>query len=229
MARGYKDVGDTAYNARRRYYRAAERYLKNAASAVGATAARYRELARQKLNDALKTYDKGTTQPFSKPIQKIANVLGIDLTEERRKTQAQSKKVNEEIRNGAIKLGEGSRSYQALEKARKSTASQTLREEEARAILNSPIGQRIIGGTVEIWEEGARVPADNEKGYKIDKTKILPQLFDYFKVDNLADLLTEIEKIAGDLLYLHPDEEKLYETAKLTIQNKIASDNSVTR
>lgn len=229
MARNYKDLGDTAYNARRRYYRAAERYLKDAASAVGATAARYRELARQKLNDALKTYDKGTTQPFSKPIQKIANALGIDLTEERRKTQAQSKKANDEIRKGAIELGKGSKSYQALESARKSTASQTLREEEARAILNSPIGQRIIGGTVEIWEEGARVPADNEKGYKIDKTKILPQLFAYFNVDNVADLLDEIENITGDLLYTRGDMDAIYEAAKLTIQNKIASDNSVTR
>ena len=229
MARGYKDVGDTAYNARRRYYRAAERYLKSAASAVGATAARYRELARQKLNDALKTYDKGTTQAFSKPIQKIANALGIDLTEERRKMQAQSKKANDEIRKGAIALGEGSRSYQALESARKSTASQTLREEEARAILNSPIGQRIIGGTVEIWEEGARVAADNEKGYQIDKEKILPQLFAYFGVDNVADLLDEIEQITGDLLYSRGDMDAIYEAAKLTIQNKIASDNSVTR
>ena len=229
MARNYKDVGDTAYNARRRYYRAAERYLKNAASAVGATAARYRELARQKLNDALKTYDKGTTQAFAKPIQKIANALGIDLTEERRKTQAQSKKANEEIRKSAIELGKGSRSYQALEGARRSTASQILREDEARAILNSPIGQRIIGGTVEIWEEGARVAAENEKGYKIDKEKILPQLFAYFNVDNVADLLDEIEQITGDLLYSHADTDAIYEAAKLTIQNKIAADNSVTR
>lgn len=229
MARGKRPTGDTAYNARRRYYRAAERYLKSAASAVGATAARYRELARQKLNDALKTYDKGTTQAFSKPIQKIANVLGIDLTEERREIKMRSKKENDEIRKGAIALGEGSRSYQALESVRKSTTAQTLREEEARAILNSTIGHRIIGGTVEVWEEGARVPADNEKGYKIDKEKILPQLFAYFNVDNVADLLDEIEQITGDLLYSHGDRDAIYEAAKLTIQNKIASDNSVTR
>lgn len=229
MARGKRPTGDTAYNARRRYYRAAERYLKNAASAVGATAARYRELARQKLNDALKTYDKGTTQPFSKPIQKIANALGIDLNEERREIKMRSKKENEEIRKGAIALGEGSRSYQALESSRKNTTAQMLREEEARAILNSTIGHRIIGGTVEVWEEGARIPADNEKGYKIDKEKILPQLFDYFGVDNIADLLDEVEQITGDLLYLHGDRDTIYEAAKLTIQNKIASDNSVTR
>lgn len=229
MARGKRPTGDTAHNARRRYYRAAERYLKDAASAAGATAARYRELARQKLNDALKTYDKGTTQAFAKPIQKIANALGIDLSEERRKTQAQSKKANEEIRKGAIELGEGSRSFQSLESTRKGAAAQTLREDEARAILNSPIGQRIIGGTVEIWEEGARVAAENEKGYKIDKEKILPQLFEYFNVDNVADLLDEIENITGDLLYSRGDMEAIYEAAKLTIQNKIASDNSVTR
>ena len=229
MARGYKDNGDTAYNARRRYYRAAERYLKNAASAAGATAARYRELARQKLNDALKTYDKGTTQAFAKPIQKIANALGVDLTEERRKTQAQSKKANEKIRDEVVGTRKESPSFQALEGTRKGAAAQQLREDEAHAILNSPIGQRIIGGTVEIWEEGARVAADNEKGYQIDKEKILPQLFKYFNVDNVADLLDEIENITGDLLYSRGDMDAIYEAAKLTIQNKIASDNSVTR
>ena len=229
MARNYKDVGDTAYNARRRYYRAAERYLKNAASAAGATAARYRELARQKLNDALKTYDKGTTQAFAKPIQKIANALGIDLAEERRATQAQSKKVNEKIRSEVIGTRKESPSFQALEGMRKGATSQTLREEEARAILNSPIGQRIIGGTVQIWEEGARVAADNEKGYKSDQEKILPQLYAYFNVENTADLLEKIEEITGDLLYSHGDMDTIYEAVKLMLQNKIASDNSVTR
>lgn len=114
-----------------------------------------------------------------------------------------------------------------MESARKSTTAQTLREEEARAILNSPIGQRIIGGTVEIWEEGARVAADNGKGYKIDKKKILPQLFAYFNVDNVADLLDEIENITGDLLYSRGDMEANYEAVKLIIQNKIAFDISV--
>lgn len=228
MARGKRPTGDSAYNARRRYYRAAERYLKDAESSTGATAARYRELARQRLNDALKTYDKGTTQAYSKPIQKIANDLGIDLGEERRKTQSRSNETALEIRRAAIDLEAGSKSFRALESTRQNIGTQQLREDEARAVLNSPIGQRIIGGTVEIWEDAARVEAENGKGFKIDKTRILPSLFEYFNVDNIADLLSRIEEIAGDLLYSDAGDSAIYEAVKLTIQNKIASDNSVT-
>lgn len=227
MARNRKPTGDTATNARKRFYRAAERYLKQAAGSAGATAARYRELARQKLDDALKTYSKGTTQPFSKPIQKLANTLGVDLNQARQTIKSRSDEAAEKIRKEAINLGEESKSFKSLESVKRGRQAETLRQDEARAILNSPIGQRIIGGTVEIWQDAATVRV-SETETKIDKAKILPELYKYFGVDNLADLLEEIEAITGEVLYQQGDREMMYEAAKLTLQNRIAADNSVT-
>lgn len=236
MAGERRPTGDKAYNARRRFYRSAERYLDQARKNAGATAARYKELARLNLEDALKTYGVETKQKFSRPIQRIASELGIDIEGQRRELQTEREDKKEEaLRKAAVTRAETARaelldlesgkSAKALAGAR----TETLREDEARAILNSPIGQRIIGGTVQVWEEGARVPADDEKGYKIDKEKILPQLFDYFKVSNVAELLEKIEDITGEMLYSHGDLDEKYEAAKLVIQNYIAANNTVTQ
>lgn len=227
MARKRKLTGDDATNARKRFYRSAERYLKQAAQSAGATAARYRELARLNLQDALKTYTKKTTQGFSKPIQKIANTLGIDLNAEREKIKGRSDDVEKKIRDRFIDLSEKSKSMRELQSSKRKIDSEQLRQDEARKILNSPIGQRIIGGTVEIWQDAATVSI-NETETQIDKTKILPALFDYFKVNNLADLLDKVEQITGDVLYAHGEGETFYDTVKLTLQNHIASNNSVT-
>lgn len=211
MARKQRS-GDLATNARKRYYRAAERYLKQAQNSSGATASRYRALAETRLKDALSTYTKETTQNFSKPIQRIANELGVNLSEERETIQQRTKSQEKRIREHAI-----NQSLDATVKG--SVGSESLRQREARAILNSPIGSRIIGGTVEIWEDSAKV--DTNEGKKVDNKKILPALYDYFKVDNLADLLDKIEDITQDSLYANPDNEAFYESAKVMIQTYI--------
>ena len=92
-------------------------------------------------------------------------------------------------------------------------------------MFNSPIGSRVIGGTVEIWQDKATVTlADGTT--KIDKSKILPALFDYFEVDNLADLLDSIESMSGADLYSSPDDEAFYESVKITIQTAIAENEA---
>ena len=205
-------AGDSVTNARKRYYRAAERYLKQAQQSIGATASRYRALAEIRLKDAINTYTKETTQRFAKPIQRIANALGVNLSEERETIQQRTKAQEKQIRERAI-----DQSIEATVKGAKD--SESLRQREARAILNSPIGSRVIGGTVEIWEDQAKIETD--EGTKVDKYKILPALYDYFKVDNLADLLDVIEDIAQDSLYANPDNIAFYESAKVTIQTYI--------
>lgn len=108
----------------------------------------------------------------------------------------------------------------------RSRTDEQLRQDEATALLNSPIGNRVIGGTVDIWRDAATV--ETEQGFEIDKRRIIPALFDYFKVDNLADLLERIETIAGDKLYRDEQSETMYETVKLLIANHTLTDNSVT-
>lgn len=209
MARKCK-AGDIATNARKRYYRAAERYLKQADETSGAESARYRELARQNLDDAVKTYSQKTTQAFSKPIQNIADRLGIDLQAKRSQLKGISETRAEKRRS------------ELIDKSGRKLASVTptvdeMREMEARAIINSPIGKRIIGGTVDIWRDAATVVGEDGQ-YSIDKTRILPALFDYYEVDNLADLIEAIESEVGETLYSAPDSDEMYETVKLTLQ-----------
>lgn len=213
MARPRRKTGDDATNARKRYYRAAERYLKQAKTAVGATAARLRSLAQLRLQDALETYSKFTTQAFAKPIQRIASALGIDLNVEREKIKKRTDKQEKEIRSRAISEEKSNRAKWSRQN------TQEMREAEARALLNSPIGSRIIGGTVEIWEDKARI--ETETGTKIDNRKILPALYDYFGVDNLADLLDTMQDIAGENLFSQLDQEAFYESAKISIQTYI--------
>lgn len=221
MARGKRPTGDDATNARKRYYRAAERYLKQAANAIGAQAARLRSLAEMRLNDALKTYTKATTQVFAKPIQRIANALGIDLNEKRREIQQRTAKEEKTIREKAISDKYSRRAMQGAQDA------ETLRQNEARALLNSRIGRRIIGGTVQIWQDDASI--ETETGTKIDKRRILPALYNYFNVDNLADLLDKIEDITGETLYSNADDYAFYESAKITIQTYIQENGTITQ
>lgn len=205
MARS-KRAGDIATKARKRYYRAAERYLRQARETTGATAGRFRELARLKFNDAIKTYSGKSTQAFSKPIQRIASELGIDLQTKRESIS----ELSEKARIKTIK-----KSKQSL--AGTKMTAEELRESEAKAILNGPIGHRIIGGAVDIWRESATVQDDDEH-YQIDKTRILPALFEHYGVENLADLLEKIESEIGESLYKNPDSEEMYETVKITLQ-----------
>lgn len=219
MARAKRPTGDLANTARKRYYRDAERYLRQAENSTGATAARYRAMAQIRLNEALNTYTKSTTQNFAKPIQNIANKLGVDLNVAREKISSRSAKQEKQIRSRAID------ETQSLYALRSSQDSETLRQNEARALFNSPIGSRIIGGTVDIWQQKATVTLP-DGSTKIDKSKIIPALYEHFEVDNLADLLDAIEKRSGEDLYRSPDDEAFYESVKITIQTAIAENEA---
>lgn len=219
MARKRRPTGDDATNARKRYYRKAERYLRDSEQATGANAKRLMHLAKESLKDAIKTYSGKIKQKFSKPIRELSEKLGIDLDKVSQRLAKQDKTKSEETRMQAI-----SRSAKALQSREIDDVSR--REEEARLILNSPIGKRILGGTVDIWRDKATVYDIAKKGATIDKSKILPALYEYFDVGNLADLLERIEDIAGEELYKADDSDEMYESTKISIQKHIATDNS---
>lgn len=214
MARKFEEGGDNAYNARRRYYRSAERNLKKAEESSGASAARYRAVARQDLENAFATYDSSAPkQKISEPIRNLASKMGIDLEGQRSKFIAATPKQREQ----AI-----SRSEIALESSKQNDAIR--REYEAYALVNqTSIGRRIIGATVDIWRDTA---TDLETGM-IDRSKIIPALFDYFNVNSLADLIDKIEDMVGEALYADEDSDAMYEAVKIMILIKTA-DNSVT-
>lgn len=207
-----RKTGDTSYNARRRYFRAAERDLKKAEGMSGASSARYRQLAKQNFMEALSTYDPSTTQKFSRPMLKLANEFGLDL-DQYRKSQD---KIKDDFRKRAIE-----ESGSVLERNLRNDAIR--REREARALLNDDrIGSRILGGFVDIWREDATVEDPESGMLKVDNTKILPSLYEYFGVDNLADMIEKVEEIVGDKLYSDADNDTMYEAVKLMIQVKVA-------
>ena len=218
-----KVKGDTAYNARRRFTRAAQRNIKAAEGATGVSKNRLMTLARLDLEKALATYDPKTTQPFSKDIRQLASSLDINLEQERAKL-------------GALKEGRAAQYRQAAIKASAERLEGELgkgevrRQAIAKQLFNSSIGQRIIGGNVDVWREEAietRI-VDGEEKNVVNKTKMMQALFKHYNVNNLADLLEAVEKLEGvDLYKKGDDEDNIYEVVKLQIQNKVADNTLV--
>lgn len=209
-----KTQADSTYNARRRYYRAAERNLKKAESESGATAARYRQLAQQNLENALATYGENVNQAnISKPIQRISESLNFDIS------QFQFSK-SEERKSKVVK-----RSTNFLE--RELEDPEIRREREARELLNNErIGRRIIGGLVDIWRPLATT-VDKYGFEKVDKSAILPAIKMYFGTDSLADIVDRLEEVVGSDLYsLEGNVDDIYEYVKVVIQSHVI-DNSL--
>lgn len=219
MARKRKQ-GDVSTNARKRYYRASERYLKKAEQASGSTAKRYRQLARQNFEDALATYDPANTQKYSKPIQRLANEFGYDL-EALRELPTRSDEREQAI---SFRARRQERLIRESDYAKESSAANEdiRRDREAQALFkNSEIGRRIIGGYVDVWREDATVTDEKTGERKVDTRKIFKSLYKYFGVDNLADLVEKVEAEIGETLYEMGNDDEIYEVVKLSIQNKV--------
>lgn len=202
---------DDTYNARRRYARAAIRNLEKAESSSGATAARYRQLAKSNYDAAVALYDENPTSRRSANMQRLEAEFGFD--EER---------VNSRRRDNIIE-----QSTQFLEKNLADDAMR--REREARMLLNdSIIGSRILGGLVEVWKDAATI-LDAETGRaKIDNKKIVPAILKYFQTDSLAEVIAKLEETIGSDLYaLRTDTDNIYETVKMLIQTKVIENEFV--
>ena len=192
---------DDAYNARRRYGRQAERYIKKAAESSGETASRYKALARDAFDNAMRTYtDKG--QKISARLQRVYEALNF------------SARSIEEIRP-LYMSGVGENERKALVEQSKDYLvgdDQTRREREARILLSSTnVGHKIMGGLVDVW-----INAD-------DRVKAI---LDYFGVDNLASVIDILEAKIGDALYSSDDIGATYAIVALQIQNAVV-DNTL--
>ena len=198
MARARRK-GDEAYNARRRYTRKAERYMKQADSAYGANRERYIELAKREAEKALSTYDKEPRfQDLSKGLQRVA--LETDAQFVKPANDAQRQKII-------------SRSKRSLE-----GNIQDRREYEGRAIMSSSVGSRIIAALEPIWRDYATVNPETGKT-EIDWSAASKAIFEYMseQVGKLVnDWLGVIEAIEnspeiGADLYKDPKNEIRYD------------------
>ena len=127
---------DAVYNARRRYVRKAERYMKQADNSYGASRERYINLAKREAEKALSTYEKEPSfNKLSKGLQRITAETGARYSEP----------SNDARRQELI-----SRSRRSLE-----GNIENRREYEGRAVMSSSIGSRIIASLEPIWREFA--------------------------------------------------------------------------
>lgn len=218
-AREFK-AGDDSTNARKRFYRKSQRYLDKADESSGATSDKYRQLARQAFDDALNTYEPSNKQKYSKPIRELAEIFGYDL-EGHREKRVENQEFYKKVQERAL-----TRSSEALESATEDPDER--RQAEARALLNNDaIGSRILGGLVDIWKKDAAIYDDEGNYLGIDEKAILPSLYNYFKVDNLADLIDKIEEIVGEDLYKDPSNDSMYDAVKLVIQTHVIENESI--
>lgn len=217
--------GDVSTNARKRYYRASERYLKKAEQASGASAKRYRQLAKQNFEDALATYDPANTQEYSEPIQRLAGEFGYDLDAMRQLPESEA--VRESVMSRRARIQERVVRESKYVKESSFKNDDVRRDREAQALFkNAEIGRRIIGGYVDVWRDEATVTDPETGERKIDTRRIFKALYKHFNVDNLADLVEKVEAEIGDTLYEMGNDDEIYEVVKLSIQNKVL-DNSL--
>lgn len=219
MARARK-IGDTSYNARRREYRAAQRYLKASRNTSGATAEKNRALAKIHLENALETYDNTSApQKISSQIVNIGAALGIDVYAAREAAlsewssggtetmQAQRKRVIEKSKDSLAKISDEKR-----------------KELEAQALIsNKSIGKRVMGGLVDLWRDKV------ERGNTASENRAAAQkaIFEYFHTSSWVDVLDKLKESIGEELFSIASDFEIYDVVKLSIQKRVASNTLV--
>lgn len=213
MARARKK-GDDATNARKRERRAAKRYLDKAENASGASKSRYQALAREHFEKAMSTYDPNQRQRMSSEMVSLGAQLGIDIQGRRGDFIVSKNERGLEQRKRAIE-----QSYKAKESYLQDP--NVRREEEAKALMqNRDIARTLFGGLIDIWRDEATYTDPETGKTKVDTSRIYEIVFDYFGVDNLADLLDRLEEEIGEDLYNASGSDEWYEVTKTYIQTK---------
>lgn len=201
-----KNQSDKAYNARRRYIRAAKKYLEQAEKSSGATRNQYEELARQATMSAIATYDPKTRQKISSPVKELTQRFGIDLETRR------SEFITPAMSTVKWRLIEASEKY----KFTYYEDEQTRANAEAKALLkNTQVGKRILGGLVDVWRDYA-TPEQREQA-----------IVDYFGVSNISEVIEKLEAKYGDALYQELENDEKYDEIKYAIQSAINRGNLV--
>ena len=206
MARNRKPSDDIR-NARRREYRAAQRYLKKAEESSGATAARNKALAKTHLMNALETYDPKQNQKLAAPIVNVAAQLGIDIQGSRSEFITSTK----EQRQQAVE-----RSYSALEENLKDPTKRKAIESQA-LLRNKVIGRRIMGGLVDVWRDSIK----KDVSAKENRQNTQKAIFDYFKVDSWSEVFERLIEAVGSALFNTEIDQEIYDIVRITLQTKI--------
>jgi hypothetical protein len=193
MARARKR-SDDIYNARRRFRRQAERYIKKANETAGVAKNRYESMARNALEKAIASY------AGNKPQGKIAQLAEkLNITQARINIVRANKAVTKEDRANFI-----IESKSALFKANKDKS----RDDMAKDILSDKnVASAFYGGLSDIW-------ANNEVGRENPNKAIT----EYYNVESIMDVIEMLEN-AGVDIYKPSENGETYMDIALKIAN----------
>lgn len=179
MARARRASGsDDAYNARRRYYRQAQRYEKQAAQAATAIeAGRYRTLAARQTERALATYEDPTKARLSKPIQDLSSRLSVRKPLKKPTESYQADVIATSVNANPDKMSDADR-----------------RDYEARSIMGTEVGHRIYGAFADVWKED---PANRDQA-----------IMDYLGASDMMEVIEIIESQGIDVYADPESEQK---------------------
>ena len=203
---------DSVYNARRRFVRAATRALNKSYDAVGAEKSRYREIAREYTTKAAELYQGKVKGKVSGAMQKLSDALGVNLSEF---TSSEKPTKREQQRRGNL-------IRESLDVATKPGMSKAdtvkmRRDQEAEAILNSPIGSRIYAGLVDVWAKPTL--EDGEVKMRRTREDINNAIMEHFGVSSMMDVIEQLEQKID--LYADPQSIERYDIVSLTIANSL--------
>lgn len=193
MARARKR-SDDVYNARRRFRRQAERYIKKANETSGVAKNRYESMARNALEKAIASY------AGNKPQGKIAQLAEkLNITQARINIVRSDKAVTKEDRANFI-----IESRSALFKANKDKS----RDDMAKNILSDKnVASAFYGGLSDIW-------ANTEVGRENPNQAIT----EYYNVESIMDVIEMLEN-AGVDIYKPSENGDTYMDVALKIAN----------
>ena len=198
MPREKRDSDET-YNARRRYHRQAERFIKKADESSGILKSRYEAQARSATINALSTYAKGQ-QPKGR-VKQLTEMLGIDAKTVQQVAFAKG------MRSGGVSTGLVSR---LVQRSKQTLVSAETRDEMAKEILSTGnVGSRFYGGLVDIWGD---TPEHREHPNQ--------SILDFFGTDSMMDVIEDLEAEGIDL-YTPDENEDVYKSAQLALQQYI--------
>lgn len=198
MPREKRDSDET-YNARRRYRRQAERFIKKADESSGILKSRYEAQARNATINALSTYAKGQ-QPKGR-VKQLTDMLGIDAKTVQQVAFAKG------MQSGGVSTGLVSR---LVQRSKQTLVSAETRDEMAKEILSTGnVGSRFYGGLVDIWGD---TPEHREHPNQ--------SILEFFGTDSMMDVIEDLEAEGIDL-YTPDENEDVYKSAQLALQQYI--------
>lgn len=201
---------DDTYNARRRFIRRAMSALNKSKDTVGATSDRYRLIAQEYTLKAANLYERNANIKRKGDFDVLSREFNVNVKE-----FTLDRDMSEKEKEKRRTLVEESKQLVAPEHATKEERTAYRRDQEARAILNSPVGSRIYAGTVDIWA----TPKFENGELKMRKSQedINASIMDYYGVSSMMDVIELLQSQLGDALFADHESVEKYDLVSLSI------------